>query len=350
MAGMMKIKTASENANADYNLAQLLDAPGGFEKIALEKLPPFIRETRDYESFGRSVLLAHNVTSEEIHLINGEPYMYYPKDFDSHAAYYADDGEIPRLQIEGEGVNVGIMTIASDDVTIHLKRLMVQRFNYLERVRELSGQGVAKAEDTRLINLVEKLLQGKGTDEAPEHINQIVTTADTTLLKNHLVSLKKKMSAYDVPLASFVANPARIDDILTWATAEIDQLTQREMLESGVKYSIWGSVKLVPSRIVPMNSVYAFAEPEFVGRMPILKDLTIRLTETSNKLEKGLFMYEFLGLYLASHKAVAKLCLDYNKAGTTDQKKLIAYLGDKDGVMAKGWGEPKGIGSLENQG
>lgn len=348
MAGLMSIKTASENSSTDYDLARMLEQPGGFEKIALEKLPPFIRETRDYESFGRSVLLAHNVTGEEIHLINGEPYMYYPKDFDSHAAYYADDGEIPRLQIEGEGVNVGIATIASDDITINLKRLMVQRYNYLERVRELSGQSVAKQEDVRLINLCEKLLQGSGTVTAPEHTEQIVTTTETTLSKAHLVSLKKKMSVYDVPLAAFVANPGRIDDILNWATAEIDQLTQREMLESGVKYTIWGDVKLVPSRIMNMDIVYAFAQPEYVGRMPILKDLTIRLTETPNKLEKGLFMYEFLGLYIASHKAIAKLKLGYNASGTDAEKALISYIGDKDGVMAKGWGKPEGVGSLEN--
>lgn len=346
MAGIMAIKTASETANADYNLARLLDMPGGLEKIALEKLPPFIRETRDYESFGRQVLLAHNVTSEELHLINGEPYFYYPKDFNSHAAFYGDDGQAPRLQIEGDGVNVGIMTIMTDDTTIHLKRLMVQKYNYLERVRELSGQAIAKAEDTKIIDLVERLLLGNSNDKkAPENGSQIVTTADTSLLKSHLVSLKKCLSQWNVPLASFVMNQARIDDILTWATAEIDQLTQREMLESGVKYSIWGNVKLVTSPIIPIDNVYAFAEPEYVGRMPILKDLTVRLTETTNKLEKGLFMFEFLGIYLASQKAVAKLIL-----GWTEGSDKIAFLSPDSDVMARDTGVPvKGFGSLEGR-
>lgn len=345
MAGIMAIKTASETANADYNLARLLEMPGGLEKIALEKLPAFIRETRDYEAFGRQVLLAHNVTSEELHLIDGQPYFYYPKDFNSHAAFYGDDGQAPRLQIEGDGVNVGIMTIMSDDTTIHLKRLMVQKYNYLERVRELSGQAVAKAEDTKIINLVETLLKGNGTDTAPQHASQIVTTAETTLSKAHLVQLKKTLSQWNVPLASFVMNQARIDDILTWATAEIDQLTQREMLESGVKYSIWGDVKLITSPIIPMNTVYAFSEPEYVGRMPILKDLTVRLTETQNKLEKGLFMFEFLGIYLASQKAVGKLIL-----GFKDGDKKINIIGAGDDVLARDTKVPvNGFGSLEGR-
>jgi hypothetical protein len=343
MAGIMRIKTAAETQNADYNLAKLLDTPGGFEKIALEKLPPFIRETRDYEAFGRQVLLAHNVTSEELHLINGEPYFYYPKDFNSHAAFYADDGQVPRLQIEGEGVNVGIMTILSDDTTINIKRLMVQKYNYLERVRELSGQAVAKIEDKKILDLVERLLLGSSVDPInPEHAGQIVTTADTLLSKTHLVSLKKCLSQWNIPLAAYVLNQSRLDDILVWATTEVDQLTMREMLESGVKYSIWGSVKLVTSPIVNINTIYAFSEPDFVGRMPILKDLTVRLTETANKLEKGLFMFEFLGIYMASQKAVGKLILDFTSG---DPKVVTAD--DTFGTMAKEIGTVVGYGSLE---
>lgn len=343
MAGIMRIKTAAETQNADYNLAKLLDTPGGFEKIALEKLPPFIRETRDYEAFGRQVLLAHNVTSEELHLINGEPYFYYPKDFNSHAAFYADDGQVPRLQIEGEGVNVGIMTILSDDTTINIKRLMVQKYNYLERVRELSGQAVAKIEDKKILDLVERLLLGASINPViPEHVGQIVTTADTLLSKGHLVSLKKCLSQWNIPLASYVLNQSRLDDILVWATSEIDQLTMREMLESGVKYSIWGSVKLVTSPIVNINTIYAFSEPDFVGRMPILKDLTVRLTETANKLEKGLFMFEFLGIYMASQKAIGKLILGFT---TGDAKVVVAD--DTFGTMAKEIGTVTGYGSLE---
>lgn len=313
--GLPRIKTAAETSEADYNLAKLLDLAGGLEKIALEKLPPYIRETRDYEAFGRKVLFVHNVTSEELHLINNEPYMYYPKDQNSHAAFYGDDGQAPRLQIEGDGVNVGIMTIMSDDTTIHLKRLMVQKFNYLERVRELSGQAISKAEDKKILELVETLLLGDGTTTAPQFTGQIVTTTDTTLSKAHLVALKKTLSQWDVPCACFVMHQSRIEDILLWAANDIDQLTQREMLESGVKYQLWSTVKLITSQIIPVSTVYCFAETEFVGRMPILKDLTVRLTEVQNKLEKGLFMFEFVGMYFASEKAVGKLILGFTAGG-----------------------------------
>lgn len=344
MAGIMAIKTAAETTSADYNVTRLLETPGAFEKFASEKLPEFIRETRDYESFGRQILIAHNITGDDVQLINNEPYVYYAKDFDSHATFYGDDGQMPRLQIEGDGVNVGIITISSDDTTIHLKRMMVQKYNYLERVRELSSQAMVKAEDTKILDLIEKLLLGKSTDlAAPEHIKQIVTTPDALLSKNHLVLLKKKLSQHDVPLSSYVMNQTRIDDILTWATHEIDQLTQREILESGAKYSIWGGIKLIPSRVVNMNAVYAFADPEYVGRMPILKDLTVKLTETTNKLEQGLFMFEFVGFYIASQKAVAKLVLEYK-----DGEPKIKFYGDDIITKDHLEGPIKDFGSLEH--
>lgn len=339
---MNKITHASERINADYQIAQMMDQPGGLEKIALEKLPPFIRETRDYESFGRNVLLVHNVTSEQLQIIDGEPYVYYPKDFDSHAAFYADDAQVPRLQIEGTGVNVGIVTVMADNITINIKRLMVQKYDYLERTRELSAQAVSKSEDGRIINLVETLLQGSGSVSSPEHAAQIVTSSDTTLEKSHLLALRKKIEQHDIPVTSFAMNQATILDMLGWTSGEdIDQLTQREFMESGVRYTIWGTIKLVTSRIIPATTVYAFADQEYVGRMPILKDLTIKLTDTPNKLEQGLFMYEFIGFYMASHKAVAKLLLSWTSGAT------IVLIDDVDGLQAKGVTPGDALGSRE---
>lgn len=298
----MRIRTASENAELDYSLQKLLESPNGLERLATETLPPYIRETRDYESFARKVLFNHYITEADTHPVKGEPYVYYPKDMDSHATIYGDDGEIPQYIIEGDGVDVGIFTVASDDTTINLKRLMVQKYNYIERVRELSGQKIGLTEDEKLLKMANALITANNTTQA-------VGTTNTSLLKIDLVNLKKAISQWDLPTAAFVMNPTTLDDVLKWNDTELDQLSMREILETGVRYTLWGSVKLITSRAVGVKEVYAFSEKEFVGRMPVLKDITTKLTETANKLEKGLFVFEFIGMYLASHKAVAKLTL-----------------------------------------
>ena len=341
---MLKIKTASENSQVDYSLGQLLEAPGGFEKLASEKLPAFIREIRDYESFGRQVLVAHTITTEEVQLINNEPYFPYAKDLNSHAAVYADDTMIPRMQIEGEIVNVPISTVSSDDTTISIKRLMIQRFNYLERVRSMSGQAIAMVEDKRVIDLVETLLMGTATDaKDPEHSEQIVTEAGPNITKANLVNLRKAITTHDIPVGAFVMHQSRVEDVLLWGMNEIDQLTMREQLETGAKYAFFG-VKIITSRTIDVDTVYAFSEPEYVGRMPILKDLTVMLTDTPNKLEKGLFLYEFIGFYIASHKAVAKLCLNYKEG---DELIKFTDLFKVGATQKEESDRPKGFGSLE---
>jgi hypothetical protein len=342
----MKIRTATDSANANYTITQLLETPGGFEKFAAEQLPTFIRETRDYEAFGRSVLLTHQITGEQCQMIGNEPYFYYAKDMNSHAAFFNDDGMIPRLQIEGEGVNVGIMNITSDDTQIFLKRLLVQRYNYLERTRELSGQAIAKLEDNKILDLVNALLMGDGNVYAPAEIGtQIVVESGSQLTKNGLVSLKQKISQHNIPCGNYVMNTMRVDDVLKWGRDEIDQLTQREIMETGAKYKIFGDMKLITSPIINIDEVYLFAEKEYVGRMPILKDLTLKLTETANKLVKGLFMYEFLGIYLASHKAVAKLVLNYSTKVTNVGSTLTSK--PNDAFRAGAYAEKLSDGSYE---
>lgn len=348
----LKIKTASENADIDFSLGKLLDQPNGFQKIASEKLPVFIREVRDYESFARSILVAHNISRDQVQLIGNEPFFPYNKDLNSHAAVYADDTMIPRLQIEGEIVNVPISTISSDDTTISIRRLMIQRYNYLDRVRTLSGQTIAMVEDRHVLNLVEALLKGEGTEVAPEHDEQIVLEAEDKLQKADLVNLRKVISQHDIPVSSFVMHKSRIEDVLLWGQNEIDQLTQREMLETGAKYAFFGT-KIITSRIVDRDTVYVFAEPEYVGRMPIFKELSTILTDTPNKLEKGLFLWEMVGFYIASHKAIGKLCLNYNEeASDGHQNKIKTYdlqsagmnqKQDDKGVLKR----PVGYGSLE---
>lgn len=333
------MRAGSDIASANYNLEKMLQQPGGFEKVAMEKLPPFIREQRDYESFARSIVQSHPVEQKDIVLLDNEPYVYYAKDFDSHAAFYGEDGQIARLQIEGEGAYVGIMTVSTDDITISVKRLMVQKFPYLERVKDLSGQALAKLEDKKFINLVETLLLGNSKDaKNPEHSRQIVASPDTVLAKNHLIDLKQTISQHDLPVSSYVLNPVTHDDVLRWGRDEIDQLTQREMIETGNRYTFFG-IKLIPSRTISRNVVYIFSDPEFVGRLPILKDVSVTLTDTPNKLIKGLFLYEFIGMYLASHKAIGKLVLNY-ESGVTELVTVDAVVESnaKDGEKPKDLG------------
>lgn len=336
------------NSIVDVKIDAILNTPGGFEKLAAEVLPKYIKTTRDYHGFCRKILQVHPVDSADVHLLNGEPFVYYSKDLNAAAAFYGRDFEIPRYQVEGSGVNVPIGTIASDEHTITRLRVLTEKFDYLNRTKELAAQAMVKAEDFRLINLIEMSLLGKSQDKkAPDHADQIVVTTDTTLSKTHLVGLRKKLTAVDLPIDSFLMRADRLEDINTWNYNELDQLTQREVLETGIKNSLWG-IKIITSRIIDPNIVYIFSTPEFVGRMPVLQDLSIELTQRSNTLEKGIFMYEFLGMCLVNSKSIGKLILEFSEGTTNLADPELATL--KDTVVANEFLENgKVFGSLEDR-
>ena len=300
-------------AEADEKIAVLLSEPNGLEKIASDVLPDLIKEQRDYIGFARKVLVVDPVGRDQIvKQTDGGFYRQYPKDVGAAAAFYGEEAEAGSYKLEGSIVNVAILTIMSDEATIDKKRLLVERIDYLDRAKKKAAQIIAKLEDYKVLQLAELSIAGTSTDKAaPDNENQVVTTVDTILAKSHLVALKKIHSRADLVTSIFLMNPATLDDILAWDDSDLDDTTRRELLESGVRYTLWKVVSLVTSRIIPDTLVYTFAEKEYTGVIPVLLDLTSEITETKVRLIKGLFLYEFIGFAIFNTKAVGKLILGF---------------------------------------
>ena len=87
MAGIRQLKTAAEVSQADYSVAQILNMSGGFEKLAKKKIKKYIKQKRDYESFGRKILLTCEVTKDDLQNIDGEGFFYVENDRDSVAMF-----------------------------------------------------------------------------------------------------------------------------------------------------------------------------------------------------------------------------------------------------------------------
>lgn len=302
------------NASIEANekIAQLLSEPNGLHKIASDVLPDLIKETRDYIGFARKVLVVDSVGRDRvIKNEKGEFYVQYPKDIDAGAAFFGEEPEAPQYKLEGDLVNVPILTVMSDEATIDKKRLLIERIDYLERSKEKAAQAIAMLEDYKVLAITEAVIQGTGDADAPQYEDQVVTSDATELTKTHLVSLKKTHSRHDLETAAFVMNPATLDDILSWDDTDLDDTTRRELIESGVRYTLWKKVSLIPSRLISLDIVYGYADKEYLGVMPVLADLASELTETKQRLIKGLFLYEYLGFAIFNHRACGKLLLDY---------------------------------------
>lgn len=150
-------------------------------------------------------------------------------------------------------------------------------------------------------------------DAASSVENTVQDIADGGLLKRDLVELKQQVDKWDLVTAKYFMHINEFGDILNWATGggqgtnggEIDPVTQREILQTGLFGHIWGADIMV-SKIVPPGTVYACADAEFLGVMPVRQDIEVYPADEPKRLSLGWVVSEIIGCCVVNARAVAK--------------------------------------------
>lgn len=136
--------------------------------------------------------------------------------------------------------------------------------------------------------------------------------SDNGLLKHDLVEIKVQIDRWDLVTTKFYMNITEFTDILNWASGggqgtgggEIDPVSQREILQTGLYATIWGADIMV-SKIVPPGTVFGAADPEFVGVMPIRQDIEVLPADEPKQLKLGWVVSEEIGIGIVNPRAVA---------------------------------------------
>lgn len=149
-------------------------------------------------------------------------------------------------------------------------------------------------------------------DGAAQAENILQDIADGGLLKRDLIALKQQVDQWDLVTTKYFMNISEFTDILKWGSGggqgptggEVDPVTQREILQTGLYAKIWGADILV-SKIVPPGTVYAAADPEFVGVMPIRQDVEVLPADEPKQLKLGWVVSEIIGIGITNARGVA---------------------------------------------
>lgn len=289
----------SEVLEEELNLKELLSDSNGFERYAAEKMPEFIQVERDYEGFVRDVIMVTEVTSDDLVRVNEEVFVTYSKDVDAQASVIARMGETPTLLVEGKTVKVTFFPITTPRLTMTQWSIDTEPYDLMRRTQEKAGQEMAKLEDKTFLEAADMLID--------KNTSQQVTQTETAIQKSGLLSIKKIFSRNNVAFSSYLMNPATYDDFLLWGEEDLDDSSQRTVLETGQLPTIWGGIKMVTGIIVPENFVYGLAPKEVLGRMPILRDITIDVQRIPETFDKEVLAYEYIGMFVHDHRAVARL-------------------------------------------
>ena len=226
----------------------------------------------------------------------------YDRDIDVSAVVISSNGTGPESRVFGDRVVVPTFEIFSNP-TVRISEVRRRRFNVIDRAVQKARQEIMAQEDA---NIFAALANASEVENTAQDI------ADGGLLKRDLVEIKVQIDRWDLVTSKFFMNINEFTDILNWASGggtvgggEVDPVTHREILQTGLYAHLWGADIMV-SKIVPAGTVFGAADPEFVGVMPIRQDIEVLPADEPKQLKLGWVVSEEIGIGIVNPRGCAK--------------------------------------------
>lgn len=262
-------------------------------KVALaQAMANPIRRNLDYQGIARRALVVDPLPQGALPV--------YDRDIDVTAVVVSSNGTGTESRVFGERITVPEFELFSNP-TVRIAEVKRRRFNVIDRAVQKARQEIMAQEDA---NIFAALDSAAGAD------NTVQDIADGGMLKRDLIAIKVQIDRWDLVTTKFFMNINEFTDILNWASSgnnpgEIDPVTQREILQTGLFAHAWGADVMV-SKIVPPGTVYGCADPEFVGVMPVRQDIEVMPADEPKQLKLGWVVSEIIGIGIVNARGVAK--------------------------------------------
>lgn len=250
-----------------------------------------IRKNLDYQGIARRALVVDPLPQGALPV--------YDRDIDVTAMVISSNGSGAESRVMGDRVTVPTFEIYSNP-TVRISEVKRRRFNVIDRAVQKARQEIMAQEDANVFAAL---------DAASSVENVLQDITDGGLLKRDLSEIKVQVDRWDLVTTKFFMNIVEYNDILNWShsgpsNGEIDPVTQREILQTGLYAHIWGA-DLMVSKIVPVGTVYGAADPEFVGVMPVRVDVEVLPADEPRRLSLGWVVYEEIGLAIVNPRGCA---------------------------------------------
>ena len=250
-----------------------------------------IRRNLDYQGVGRKALRVDPLPQGALPV--------YDKDVDVTAIVVSSNGAAPESRIKGDRISVPEFEIVSNP-TVRIFEVKRRRFNVIDRAQQRARQEIQAQEDTNIFAAL---------DFASTLENASTTVTGGTLSKNGLNTLVAEVDKWDLVTSKLFMNIKTFSGFRSFVgNTDFDPVTQREVLQTGLYGHLW-TADIIVSKVVPANTVYAVADPEFVGVMPIRQDIEVLPADEPKQLKLGWVVNEIIGIAIANPRGVSKLTI-----------------------------------------
>jgi len=291
--------TSLNDSQRDELIKQALSSQEG--KVALgQAMANPIRRNLDYQGVGRKALVVDPLPQGALPV--------YDRDIDVRAVVISSNGSAPESRVFGDRVTVPEFEVVSNP-TVRIMEVKRRRFNIIDRAQQKARQEIQAQEDTNVFAALDFAADdNKGGENALQVLDNGTTT--TELSKTGLLSLKREIDRWDLVTAKYFMNINQFTDMLNWESAgaagasQVDPVTHREILQTGLYGHIFGA-DIVVTKIVQPRQVFACADPEFVGVMPVRQDIEVLPADEPKQLKLGWVVSEIIGIGIVNPRGTA---------------------------------------------
>lgn len=291
-------KDGKKLLRAEAALERALRSKDGISRIAAAMTNP-VKRMLDYKAIGRQLLVVENNYPEGMPLV-------YDKDLEPIPAVKVGPMATARLiDCAPERMTLDEFEIVSR-VKVPYKELYTRRYKVLNRGKERLAEGVGIREDIIIFSLIDAASTFGGT-----YGNSPINEA-TALSKGSLSRAFAQIKNRRLIPKSILVNPIGTSGVQRWQWQELDQDGIKEVRQSGYLGNLWGA-SFYESDLMNNNKAFVTSDPEFLGWMPIRKDVEIQGADDPDNLRLGFVAYELLGIAITNVSSVASVEYDPTK-------------------------------------
>lgn len=273
-------------------LAAAVKDPEGFAVLGQELLLP-IKDIVDYEGWTRRVYRVRPLAQGE--------FFRLAKDVRSTAWIIGQDGQGIEARLYGRYVTPSEFKVGSFP-TVDIADIYQMNYDVLDRAQDTARQEVELEEDKRGRALI---------DVASTTVNTQTTFG--TLGVAAFEDIRYQVERHRLVVEKFLINRQELSDIVKTMSAQVDPVTERELILAGYIGSFLNSMIITSAgtgveEVVPAGTVYAVTGPEYLGEMGIRVELFSEPFNmfASQRFVKGWAFGEIIGFAISNPRACAK--------------------------------------------
>jgi len=286
--------TTMTAAEKDKVIEKLLMTPEGKMKLAASMQNP-LRERLDYEGVFRRAAVVDPLPQGAL--------PYYDRDVDVPAIVIGEEGQTPETIVKGRRILIPLFELGSNP-KIPFTQVKERRFNLIDRAQDKAKQDIQAVEDDLGFSAL-GVAAGQVNPNTGAPFNAAIAVAGS-LDRDALADAFAEIEKHDLRVARLFMNARDYSDIRKFGRDQLDPVTQKSLLATGLMANMWGA-DIIVSRVVPIGTVYVCTEEKFLAIMPQRIDLTVLPADDPDSRLIGWSIFEQIGIGVWNPRGVATI-------------------------------------------